>query len=72
MLTAKLPLYIETDLETTMRCELLLTLIRACTALSTTRYIVKAEVQDGKLLEKAVEVCSKQLALLQHQSKIVV
>jgi superfamily II DNA helicase RecQ len=72
MLTATLPLHIETDLETTMRCELLFTLIRACTARKTTRYIVKAEVEDGKLLEEAVEVCSKQLARLQHKSKMVV
>ena len=43
MLTATLPLHMETDLETT-------------------RYIVKAEVEDGKLLEEAAEVCSKQLA----------
>jgi hypothetical protein len=72
MLTATLPLHMETDLETTMRCELSLTLIRACTARKTTRYIVKAEVEDGKLLEEAVEVCSKQLARLQHKSKMVV
>jgi superfamily II DNA helicase RecQ len=72
MLTATLPLHIETDLETTMRCELSLTLIRACTARRTTRYIVKAEVEDGKLMEEAIEVCSKQLARLQHESKMVV
>jgi hypothetical protein len=72
MLTITLPLHIETDLETTMRCELLLTLIRVCTARKTTRYIVKAEVEDRKLLEEAVEVCSKQLARLQHKSKMVV
>lgn len=72
MLTAKLPLHIETDSEMTIRCELLLTLIRASNAQKTTRYIVKAEVEDGKLLEEAVEVCSKQLARLQPKSKIVV
>jgi superfamily II DNA helicase RecQ len=72
MLTATLPLHMETDFETTIRCELSLTLIRACTARKTTRYIVKAEVEDGKLLEEAVEVCSKQLARLQHKSKMVV
>jgi hypothetical protein len=72
MLTATLPLHMETDLETTMRCELSLTLIRACTARRTTRYIVKAEVEDGKLMEEAIEVCSKQLARLQHESKMVV
>jgi superfamily II DNA helicase RecQ len=72
MLTATLPLHMETDLETTMRCELSLTLIRACTARKTTRYIVKAEVEDGKLLEEAAEVYSKQLARLQHKSKMVV
>lgn len=72
MLTATLPLHMETDLETTMRCELSLTLIRACTARSTTRYIVKAEVEGGKLMEEAIEVCSKQLERLQHKSKMVV
>jgi superfamily II DNA helicase RecQ len=72
MLTVTLPLHIETDLEMTMRCELSLTLIRACTTRKTTRYIIKAEVEDRKLLEEAVEVCSKQLARLQHKSKIVV
>jgi superfamily II DNA helicase RecQ len=72
MLTVTLPLHIETDLEITMRCELSLTLIRAYTARKTTRYIVKAEVEDGKLLEEAVEVYSKQLARLQHKSKMVV
>lgn len=72
MLTATLPLHMETDLETTMRCELSLTLIRACTARRTTRYIIKAEVEDGKLMEEAIEVCSKQLARLQHRSKMVV
>jgi hypothetical protein len=72
MLTATLPLHMETDLEVTMRCELSLTLIRACTARKTTRYVVKAEVEDGKLMEEAIEVCRKQLARLQHKSKMVV
>jgi superfamily II DNA helicase RecQ len=72
MLTATLPLHMETDLEMTIRCELSLTLIRACTVRRTTRYIVKAEVEDGKLIEEAIEVCSKQLERLQHKSKMVV
>jgi hypothetical protein len=64
MLTITLPLHIEIDLETTMRCELSLILIRAYTTRKTTRYIVKAKVEDRKLLEEAVEVYSKQLARL--------
>jgi superfamily II DNA helicase RecQ len=72
MLTATLPLHMETDLETTMRCELSLTLIRACTARRTTRYIVRADVEDGKLMQEAIEVCSKQLSRLPHKSKMVV
>jgi len=72
MLTATLPLHMETDLETTMRCELSLTLIRACTARRTTRYIVRADVEDGKLMQEAIEVCSKRLSRLPHKSKMVV
>jgi len=72
MLTATLPLHMESDLETAMRCELSLTLIRACTARTTTRYIVRTGIEDGRLLEEAIEVCSKQLARLQHKSKMVV
>lgn len=64
MLTATLLLYIETDLEITIRYELSLTLIRACMVRRTTRYIVKAEVEDSKLIEEAIEVYSKQLAPL--------
>jgi hypothetical protein len=72
MLTATLPLHMETDLERTMRCELSLTLIRACTARRTTRYIVRADVEDGKLMEEAIEVCTKQLSRLPPKSKMVV
>jgi superfamily II DNA helicase RecQ len=72
MLTATLPLYMETDLETTMRCEVSLTLIRACTARKTTRYIVKGEVEEGKLMKETIELCSRQLARLEHKSKMVV
>ncbi|KAK0926478.1 hypothetical protein LTR29_017851 [Friedmanniomyces endolithicus] len=72
MLTATLPLHMETDLEVTMRCELSLTLIRACTARKTTRYIVRSDVEDGKLMDEAIEVCSQHLARLQHKSKMVV
>ncbi len=72
MLTATLPLRMEADLEASMLCELSLTLIRACTARGTTKYIVRAGVEGGKLMEEAIEVCSKRLACLQNKSKMVV
>jgi hypothetical protein len=72
MLTATLPLHIEADLEANMLCELSLTLIRACTARRATKYIVRAGVDGGKLMEEAIEVCKKRLARLQNKAKMVV
>jgi superfamily II DNA helicase RecQ len=72
MLTATLPLHMEGDLETSMLCELSLTLIRACTARRATKYIVRAGVEGGKLMEEAIEVCSKRLARLKNKAKMVV
>lgn len=72
MLTATLPLHMEADLEANMLCELSLTLIRACTARKTTKYIVRAGVEGGKLMEEAIEVCRKRLALLKNKAKMVV
>jgi len=72
MLTATLPLHMESELEVTMRCELSLTLLRAETARKTTRYIVRTGVEDGKLIEEAEEVCRKQITRLVPRSKMIV
>ena len=72
MLTATLPLHMESELEVTMRCELSLTLLRAETTRTTTRYIVRTGIEDGKLMEEAEEVCRKQVVRLSPGSKMIV
>ncbi|KAK3045834.1 hypothetical protein LTR09_012628 [Extremus antarcticus] len=61
MLTATLPVHLESDLE-----------IRACTARRTTKYVVRANIKDGELQREALKVCRKRLALLKHGTKMVV
>ncbi|KAG5954584.1 hypothetical protein E4U58_007559, partial [Claviceps cyperi] len=73
MLTATLPLHMESDLKKTMLLEHhRLWLLRACTARKNTRYMVKSSVADGKLLEEATRVCREKLDALQHMSKMIV
>ena len=72
MLTATLPIHMESDLEVTMATRASLEWIRACTARKTTKYMVRAKVKDGDLQREAVKVCRKQLGLLKHGSKMVV
>lgn len=72
MLTATLPVLMESDLEVTMMASVQLEWIRACTARRTTRYIVRANIKDGELQREALKVCRKRLALLKHGMKLLV
>ncbi|KAG6091014.1 hypothetical protein E4U31_007459 [Claviceps sp. LM219 group G6] len=73
MLTATLPLHMESDLTKTMILEHHPSwLIRACTARKNTRYMVKASIADGKLIEEAIKFCREEMDVLQHKSKMIV
>ena len=72
MLTATLPVHLESDLEVTMMASMQLEWIRACTARRTTKYVVRANIKDGELQREALKVCRKRLALLKHGTKMVV
>ncbi|KAG6157487.1 hypothetical protein E4U50_007512 [Claviceps purpurea] len=73
MLTATLPLHMESDLRKTMILEHHPSwLIRGCTARKNTRYMVKASVADGKLIEEAIKFCREEMDVLQHKSKMIV
>ena len=71
MLTATLPVHMESDLEVTMAAAAGLEWLRACTARKTTKYVVRANIKDGELKREALKVCRKRLGLLKHGAKMV-
>jgi hypothetical protein len=72
MLTATLPVHMESDVEVTMVTAARLTWIRACTARRSTKYVVRANIKDGGLKREAVKVCRKQSQSLKPGWKMVV
>ena len=71
MLTATMPLYMESDLESTMSSTVSTSWIRASTARKTTKYTVNDSIADGKLMEEAVRRCKNLTAQLKRRERMV-
>ena len=72
LLTATLPVHMQSDLEVTMMASMRLEWIRAYTARRATKYVVRANVKEGELQREAIKVCRKRSGLLKHGKKMVV
>ncbi|GAB7336741.1 hypothetical protein MBLNU13_g10838t1 [Cladosporium sp. NU13] len=71
MLTATMPLYMESDLESTMGSTVSTSWIRASTARKTTKYTVNDSIADGKLMEGAIRRCKDLTAQLKRRERMV-
>jgi Lhr-like helicase len=71
MLTATMPLYMESDLESTMSSSVSTSWIRASTARKTTKYTVNESIADGKLMEEAIRRCGNLAAQLKRRERMV-
>jgi hypothetical protein len=71
MLTATAPLYMESDLESTMSSTVSTSWVRASTARRTTKYTVNDSIADGKLMEEAVRRCKNLTAQLKRRERMV-
>ena len=71
MLTATMPLYMESDLESTMSSTVSTSWIRANTARTTTKYTVNESIADGKLMEEAIRRCRNLTAQLKRRERMV-
>lgn len=71
MLTATMPLYMESDLESTMSSTVSTSWIRASTARKTTKYTVNDSIADGKLMEEAIRRCRNLTAQLKRRERMV-
>lgn len=71
MLTATAPVYMESDLESTMSSTVSTSWIRASTARRTTRYTVNDSITDGRLMEEAVRRCNNLVAQLKRRERMI-
>lgn len=71
MLTATAPVYMESDLESTMSSTVSTSWIRASTARRTTKYTVNDSITDGRLMEEAVRRCKNLVAQLKRRERMI-
>jgi hypothetical protein len=71
MLIATAPLYIESDLESTMSSTVSTSWIRASTARRTTKYAVNDSIADGRLIEEAIRRYKNLTGQLKRRERIV-
>jgi len=71
ILTATAPLYMKSDLESTISSTVSTSWVRASTARRTTKYTVNDSIADGKLMEEVVRRCKNLTAQLKRRERIV-